>query len=238
MPELKVYNKGYTVYQVKSGRFKGVIYYKTKRYCVPTFNTREEVINEAIKMKNKLIEEDKKEHISKEISRNKDGVAKIDINRNNKIYECLIDDDLWHELAQFNYNISIRKQKNSDKFYVMRSKDNKNIHHIVMNVPKCTMIDHINGNPLDNRKGNLRITNPSLNAHNIVNSKHEYVGVYQRGTYVNGDLKYEAQIKMNKKRYSAKFRDKKEAVEWRNQKAIELYGEFASLQVWVPENSV
>jgi hypothetical protein len=172
------------------------------------------------------------------VIKNKDGIAKIDIKYNNKIYECLVDENLWHELTQSSFNIQFKKLKRTDKCYVVRAKDGELIHHIVMNRTGDTMIDHINGNPLDNRKCNLRVTNASSNSHNIIHRKNKYVGVRQRGTYINGDIRYCADISRHGKKQSAYFKNEKEAVEWRNQKAIELYGEFASLQVWVPENSV
>lgn len=52
------------------------------------------------------------------------------------------------------------------------------MHRVIMNPSAEMVIDHINGNSLDNRKSNLRIVTQAENTHNLVNLKsHNKTGV-------------------------------------------------------------
>jgi len=89
------------------------------------------------------------------------------------------------------------------------------------------VVDHINGNVLDNRKGNLRLCTRAENARNLKKSKSNtsgYIGVSKLGK------KWQAQLRFNGKRYYlGVFEDKVGAAKVRDRKAIELHGEFAKL---------
>ena len=49
-------------------------------------------------------------------------------------------------------------------------------------------------------------------------------GVYEDKKYKNGRLGYRAEIKKNGKRYRKKFNTLEKAIEWRKEKALQLYG--------------
>ena len=89
------------------------------------------------------------------------------------------------------------------------------------------IVDHINGNVLDNRRCNLRLCTRAENARNVKKSKSNtsgYVGVTKEGR------KWLATVRLNHKTYRlGRFEDKVEAARARDRKAIELHGEFASL---------
>ncbi len=173
------------------------------------------------KKKNELISKNIDEINSTEIIRNLNNIAKIDITFKERTYECLVDDDKWHELKLFSWNIN--------REYIQRSTDCKKIHHYLMKTDKNTMVDHINGNKLDNRLNNLRITNSSLNSHNLKETKNENVGINIRNDYKDGIVRYRAMISKDSKNFSKTTKDLQEAINWRNDKAKELYGEYAKL---------
>ena len=96
------------------------------------------------------------------------------------------------------------------------------ITHIILNVPKGMIVDHINGNTLDNRKYNLRICTVSVNGQNRhnINGKSQYLGVYWFQQYE----KWGARITKDKERYFlGYFENEVEAALAYNKTAIDLY---------------
>lgn len=103
----------------------------------------------------------------------------------------------------------------------------KFLHRLILEVDdRKLMVDHINGDSLDNRRSNLRICSNAQNQWNTdkkVNSNQEVKGV--RKTRYNT---YEARIRVNGKRlHLGTFKTLEEARNVYNQKAKELHEEFA-----------
>ena len=124
------------------------------------------------------------------------------------------------------------KSSTSGKFYAMNGSRNRSIHRFIMNFPKGMDVDHINGDALDNRKENLRICTRSENCRNKKvrsDSKSGYKGVHQRPP--NG--RYQAYIgdptRKGRHMYLGHHDSAEEAARAYDKKAIELHGEFASL---------
>lgn len=102
------------------------------------------------------------------------------------------------------------------------------MHHLVYG--KKVMLDHKNGNKLDNTANNLRPCNKSTNAMNQkkwskpTSSRYKGVSLFKRTG------KYAAYIKKDGKRtHLGYFLTEKEAALAYNNKAKELFGEFAKL---------
>jgi len=158
--------------------------------------------------------------------------------------EALVDDEDYEMLNEHKW-YARKCWNNKDKFYVMRSSPidsngkQKTIlmHRVITNAPKGKQVDHINGNPLDNRKENIRVCTHQQNLMNrgrANNNKSGYKGVsYKKRTksMINERSKpWVAQIYLNdKKIHLGTYKTKEEAALVYNKKAIELYGEFVYL---------
>lgn len=91
------------------------------------------------------------------------------------------------------------------------------------------LLDHIDGNGLNNQKSNLRLATISQNQANKTKYKNNTSG------YKGVDLiknRWRACIQINKKQtYLGLFKTPTEAAAAYNNKAIELYGEYARINV-------
>jgi len=105
---------------------------------------------------------------------------------------------------------------------------------VIMNAPVGTHVDHVSGDPLDNRKSNLRICTCAENQHNrkrARDSQSPFKGVWF-DKHQCGVKKWRMQVCLNRVRYTAGFfLTAEEAAEAYNAKARELFGEFARLNV-------
>lgn len=106
------------------------------------------------------------------------------------------------------------------------------MHREIMNVSNPEIsVDHIDGNPLNNQRSNLRTC---THAQNICNSKlnSKNTSGYRGVTWHTGAKKYMAYIRHNYKMYNlGLFETAEEAALARNEKAVKLHGEFAVLNV-------
>lgn len=101
------------------------------------------------------------------------------------------------------------------------------MHREILKLQKGEFCDHINGNKLDNRKCNLRKATKSQNAMNQrlkSTNKSGIIGV----SWDSGTKKWRAQIRLNGKSiYLGICSNKEDAAIIYNNKAKELFGEFA-----------
>jgi len=103
------------------------------------------------------------------------------------------------------------------------------MHRFIMNPPKGVIIDHINGNPFDNRKSNLRFANKSQNAMNSKPRKNTASG-HKGVSWHKIVKKWRARINVNQKEiYLGSFNSKKEAILAYNLAATQYFEKFAKL---------
>ncbi|HOV77210.1 MAG TPA: HNH endonuclease, partial [Sedimentisphaerales bacterium] len=120
------------------------------------------------------------------------------------------------------------------QWYAQRRANGRTIrmHQFIMNPPKGMVVDHANGNGLDNRRENLRLCTKLENAWNKRRRKQEgtgsqYIGVYP---YRRPSGKWCIKIMCKGKVTNvSSFDTPEEAARVRDRKALELHGEFAML---------
>jgi hypothetical protein len=117
-------------------------------------------------------------------------------------------------------------------------------HKLVMNVSQGQMVDHKDRNKLNNQKDNLRLCTDSQNQANKTKSKNNKSG-YKGVCWNKSKQRYVARIGVNNKKVECgEFKSPHDAAIAYNNKAVELYGEFAvlneidnSLPIITPEKS-
>ncbi len=106
------------------------------------------------------------------------------------------------------------------------------MHRVLMDALPGLEVDHINGDPLDNRLVNLRICSHAENCRNMRSNRgvSKYKGVRLR-KHRHTSTWY-AEIKYNYKScYLGSFSTEEAAARAYNKKALELFGEFALLNI-------
>lgn len=101
--------------------------------------------------------------------------------------------------------------------------------HVLMDVPTGYVVDHINGDPLDNRRENLRVCTPKENGRNIrrpVGARLPFKGLQYRAACRTRP--WIASIRFEGKRQQlGRFATPEEAHAAYRAAALKLYGEFA-----------
>lgn len=127
----------------------------------------------------------------------------------------------WHVFGEtWKYAVSHRGPNGTGRTRMHRA--------IFGNVPKGMIVDHINGNSLDNRRSNLRLCTTAQNMMNsklMSNNTSGYKGVsFSRGKWV-ARLRYQGKFI-----YLGAHDDPKTAHEAYKSKAKELFGEYARFE--------
>lgn len=139
-----------------------------------------------------------------------------------KIAETLIDIEDIPRIKDFRWSLWDRKLN-----YVVTGK-NIRLHRFVLDYTGELLVDHINRNPLDNRKSNLRLVTRSQNIQNTKIRTDNSSGV--RGVfYDKSSNKWVAEITFNKKRIYKRFKTKEEAIQTRIELELKYHGEYSPL---------
>lgn len=145
---------------------------------------------------------------------------------------AIVDDEDFDYLNQFKWGIDkVLVNGKINNFYVKKRGEKGSslrMHRLIMNPPKGMVIDHINGNGLDNRRRNLRICTQSQNMQNQKKGKGSsiYKGVYLEKKHKY--KKYLASIKLDKKNiFIGYFHTEHQAALAYDLWANDLFGKFA-----------
>lgn len=141
---------------------------------------------------------------------------------------ALIDEEDYERVSGHRWHPA--KQKRG-MIYAVTNIDQKNIplHRFVVNAPPGKLVDHWSRDGLDNRRANLRLATNAQNTANkgiAINNTSGFKGVTRhRG-------KWQASVETGGKcHYCGLFTDLAEAARAYDRKAVELFGEFACLNL-------
>ena len=143
---------------------------------------------------------------------------------------AIVDDEDFDELNRYKW--LSHEEKNTSYAWRHEKKGFRQygkikMHRQILN-PKITeSVDHINGNGLDNRRDNIRICTAQQNQMNRQNHSIHSSG-YKGVSFHKKNKRWRATINLNGKQVSAGcYPTPKLAAIAYNEKAIELFGEFA-----------
>lgn len=142
--------------------------------------------------------------------------------KSGKDMKFMIDKEDYNKVKEYSWYIE-------NNGYVRGKVNNKKVslHRFILDVPENMVVDHINHNPLDNRRSELRICKITENMMNKViysNNKSGIKGVY----YYKWSNKWVATIKFNRQKvHLGYFKTKEEAIETRKKAEEKYYGEYA-----------
>ena len=146
--------------------------------------------------------------------------------------KILIDNDDYKWAKYFSWTVtwgSVNKNVASVRTYETGFR----LCRVIMEVVNGQIVDHVNGNGLDNQKNNLRICTRRENLFNkkkYLSGKNRFKGVYKRKLIYKNT--WEARINFNKKPiYLGDFSNEIDAAKAYNERAKKLYGQFAKLNI-------
>jgi hypothetical protein len=143
---------------------------------------------------------------------------------------ALVDDERYEDLVGYRWRLKHARRGGASVVAAPRRNGKQRhiaLHRLVVGAPAGTMVDHIDGNPLDNRRDNLRLANNSLNQANRRKSsrksskykgvcRHRQLGKWQAAICVNGQ-----------RRYLGVFDHEEAAAKAYDAAARQAFGEFA-----------
>lgn len=152
-----------------------------------------------------------------------------------KGYAAIVDPEDYERLSAFNWCAKIKD--GGKRIYAVRSlyrygkKFFVQMHRVVMDIPDGDerLIDHENGDGLDNRKTNLRIATKSLNGHNHKMFSTNTSG-YRGVSWKERNKKWQARITVNGEHlYLGLFKTKEDAAFQYDKFAVKYFSASAVL---------
>lgn len=144
-----------------------------------------------------------------------------------------VDDGDFKWLSQWKWKVK-RDRRRGLNWDVLRRKevDGKRVDvkmsRLIMNAPKGVMVDHEDGDGLDNQRHNLRFANNTQNQHNQRRLRSDNTTGY-KGVTVHRDGRFVAQIYVNKKHLNlGYFKTREQAARAYDAAAEKYFGEFAA----------
>lgn len=149
---------------------------------------------------------------------------------------AIVDDDDFERVSKYKWYLRSIGRNNYAVCTATIWPDNA-MHRFITNCPwdYVSVVDHKNGNGLDNRRSNLRICTQSQNAANSRRhpNKTGYVGVFfdKRKSVQDGKVWFARLSHLGTIFRVGNFHTKEEAALAYNKKALEIWGEYARLNI-------
>lgn len=146
-------------------------------------------------------------------------------------YATLVDDDIYDELAQFKWHVSGTAKKYAKRDVGGRkAKTSILLHRYIMDAKAGDVVDHINGNTLDNRRENLRICKQTDNSRWHIDLNKNNTSGYRGVCWHEQRGKWLATIRIARKQiHLGLFESKEDAARAYDEAASLNFGDFASL---------
>lgn len=146
-----------------------------------------------------------------------------------KGFMALIDDEDFEKISKYKWHISDVTKNGRNTMYAHTTINGNKVsmHRLIIYTRVGLLVDHKNGNGLDNRKENLRICTRSQN---LMNRDATRKNIYGYKGVESNNGRFSARIKVDGKRhYLGTFATPKEAAVAYNEGALKYHGEFAKL---------
>jgi hypothetical protein len=210
------------IYKNKNNNFQ--VYYKNISNH-GEFKTLEEAEKRLKKVKDEIKNKKDETIKNKPIKRNEKGESIIELynKKKEKVGETIIDEEIYYDLIKYSWCYS-----NGYVHGIINKKTTK-LYRYIINYNGKDVVDHINGNKLDNRKSNLRIVTQAKNMMNKSSHKNatsKYIGV----NWDKNTKSWLVRISINgKSKNLGRFKDEIEAAKVRDIATKEHYKEFGKL---------
>lgn len=140
-----------------------------------------------------------------------------------------VDAEDYEDLLQYSWYVHKESGAQDTPRYIAEARVNGKyvkMHRYIMKARRNQIVDHINRDPLDNRKSNLRFVTRSQNRHNSIRGKNKagHKGIY----WIEGKKAWRAVIKIKKKvHYIGQFKKKRDAIKAYREYVNKKLKEFA-----------
>lgn len=143
---------------------------------------------------------------------------------------ALVDDEDYERLSAYHWYAF----KGGRNLYACRNAEHGiqvKMHRVILSAPKGKLVDHIDGNSLNNQKANLRLCSRAENGRNRKTPNRNNKSSRFKGVWFNrkGGVFMAKIVVQNERIYLGQFASEIDAAAAYNSAAVQYHGEFASL---------